>query len=86
MWGGEFGRTPHGQGPDGRDHNAAGFSMWMAGGGVKGGMRYGATDEHGIRSVGKADAPPMTCTPPSCTCSVSTTNASPTATAAVTTA
>jgi hypothetical protein len=53
MWGGEFGRTPHGQGPDGRDHNAAGFSMWLAGGGVKGGMRYGATDEHGIRSVEK---------------------------------
>ena len=51
MWGGEFGRTPHGQGTDGRDHNAAGFSMWMAGGGVKGGMRYGATDEHGIRAA-----------------------------------
>ncbi|MSU78200.1 MAG: DUF1501 domain-containing protein [Gemmataceae bacterium] len=51
MWGGEFGRTPHGQGTDGRDHNAAGFSMWVAGGGVKGGMRYGATDEHGIRAV-----------------------------------
>ncbi len=51
MWGGEFGRTPHGQGPDGRDHNAAGFSMWLAGGGVKGGIRYGATDEHGIRAV-----------------------------------
>ena len=51
IWGGEFGRTPHGQGPDGRDHNAAGFSMWLAGGGVKGGMRYGSTDEHGIRSV-----------------------------------
>lgn len=51
MWGGEFGRTPHGQGNDGRDHNAAGFSMWLAGGGVKGGMRYGATDEHGIRAV-----------------------------------
>ena len=51
MWGGEFGRTPHGQGNDGRDHNAAGFSMWLAGGGVKGGIRYGATDEHGIRAV-----------------------------------
>lgn len=51
MWGGEFGRTPHGQGPDGRDHNASGFSMWLAGGGVKGGIRYGATDEHGIRAV-----------------------------------
>jgi len=51
VWGGEFGRTPMGQGTNGRDHNSAGFSMWMAGGGVKGGMRYGATDEHGIRAV-----------------------------------
>ena len=51
VWGGEFGRTPGAQKPDGRDHNATGFSMWMAGGGVKGGMRYGATDEHGIAAV-----------------------------------
>ena len=51
VWGGEFGRTPHAQNEDGRDHNAVGYSMWMAGGGVKGGLRYGATDEHGIRSV-----------------------------------
>lgn len=51
MWGGEFGRTPSGQGNNGRNHNAAGFSMWLAGGGVKGGMRYGATDEHGFRAV-----------------------------------
>ncbi|MBL8797704.1 MAG: DUF1501 domain-containing protein [Planctomycetia bacterium] len=51
LWGGEFGRTPTGQGTDGRDHNSAGFSMWLAGGGVKGGMRYGATDEHGSRAV-----------------------------------
>ena len=36
---------------DGRDHNSSGFSFWMAGGGVKGGMRYGATDEHGIAAV-----------------------------------
>jgi len=50
VWGGEFGRTPHAQNEDGRDHNATGFSMWMAGGGVKGGMRYGATDEHGIKA------------------------------------
>ena len=50
IWGGEFGRTPHAQNEDGRDHNATGFSMWMAGGGVKGGLRYGATDEHGIRA------------------------------------
>jgi hypothetical protein len=51
VWGGEFGRTPGAQQQDGRDHNASGFSMWMAGGGVKGGMRYGATDEHGIAAV-----------------------------------
>jgi uncharacterized protein (DUF1501 family) len=51
MWGGEFGRTPHIKKADGRDHNAAGFSFWLAGGGVKGGMRYGATDEHGIKAV-----------------------------------
>jgi hypothetical protein len=51
VWGGEFGRTPGAQGNDGRDHNAKGFSMWMAGGGVKGGHHYGATDEHGIAAV-----------------------------------
>ena len=51
VWGGEFGRTPGAQGKDGRDHNAAGFSMWMAGAGVKGGFRYGATDEHGVAAV-----------------------------------
>jgi hypothetical protein len=51
VWGGEFGRTPTGQGADGRDHNSAGFSMWLAGGGVKGGIRYGATDDHGSRAV-----------------------------------
>lgn len=50
VWGGEFGRTPHAQNDDGRDHNATGYSMWLAGGGVKGGLRYGATDEHGIRA------------------------------------
>ncbi len=51
MWGGEFGRTPAARRDDGRDHNATGFSMWMAGGGVKGGMRYGATDEFGISAA-----------------------------------
>jgi hypothetical protein len=44
LWGGEFGRTTTGQSNDGRNHNNRGFSMWMAGGGVKGGFRYGATD------------------------------------------
>ena len=51
VWGGEFGRTPGAQNDNGRDHNAKGFSMWMAGGGVKGGSRYGATDEYGIEAV-----------------------------------
>lgn len=51
IWGGEFGRTPYAQNGDGRDHNNRGFTMWMAGGGVRGGMRYGATDEHGHRAV-----------------------------------
>lgn len=47
LWGGEFGRTPTAQGTDGRDHNPHGFTMWMAGGGVKGGTAYGATDDYG---------------------------------------
>jgi hypothetical protein len=51
VWGGEFGRTPTGQGADGRNHNSAGFSMWLAGGGVKGGQRVGSTDETGARAV-----------------------------------
>lgn len=51
VWAGEFGRTPYMQGIDGRDHNHKGFSIWMAGGGVKGGMNYGATDEIGYRAV-----------------------------------
>ncbi|MBL8229979.1 MAG: DUF1501 domain-containing protein [Bryobacterales bacterium] len=44
VWGGEFGRTTNGQSSDGRNHNNRGFTMWMAGGGVKGGLRYGGTD------------------------------------------
>jgi hypothetical protein len=47
----EFGRTPFSQGTDGRDHNQYGFSVWLAGGGVKGGMTYGATDEFGYKAV-----------------------------------
>ncbi|AMV30525.1 hypothetical protein VN12_00315 [Pirellula sp. SH-Sr6A] len=50
LWGGEFGRTPTSQG-NGRDHNPHGFTMWMAGGGVKGGFAYGATDEYGYYAV-----------------------------------
>ena len=51
IWGGEFGRTPASEGQKGRDHNNKGFSMWLAGGGVKGGMVYGATDEFGSVAV-----------------------------------
>ncbi|MCC7336139.1 MAG: DUF1501 domain-containing protein [Pirellulaceae bacterium] len=51
LWGGEFGRTPTTDGKDGRDHNPHGFTMWMAGGGVKGGFAYGATDEYGYYAV-----------------------------------
>ena len=51
VWGGEFGRTPVSENGDGRDHNHYGFSMWMAGGGVKGGMSHGATDEFGFKAV-----------------------------------
>jgi hypothetical protein len=51
VWGGEFGRTPMAQGADGRDHNPFGFTMWLAGGGVKGGMTYGATDDYGYYAV-----------------------------------
>jgi len=47
LWGGEFGRTPTAQGADGRDHNPHGFTMWMAGAGVKPGFAYGATDDYG---------------------------------------
>ena len=46
-WGGEFGRTPVMQGTNGRDHNPEGFTMWLSGGGVKGGFRYGSTDDYG---------------------------------------
>jgi hypothetical protein len=51
LWGGEFGRTPYAQIADGRDHNHTGFTTWMAGGGVKGGFRYGATDDFGYEAV-----------------------------------
>jgi uncharacterized protein (DUF1501 family) len=53
VWGGEFGRTPmyQGKGGPGRDHHIKAFSMWLAGGGVRGGMTYGATDELGYNAV-----------------------------------
>ena len=47
LWGGEFGRTPTAEGTDGREHHPFGFTMWLAGGGIRGGMTYGATDEYG---------------------------------------
>jgi uncharacterized protein (DUF1501 family) len=51
VWSGEFGRTPHAQGGDGRDHNNKGFTLWMAGGGTKGGLSYGSTDDYGYEAV-----------------------------------
>lgn len=51
VWGGEFGRTPMAQGSDGRDHNPYGFTMWLAGGGVRGGTIHGATDDYGYYAV-----------------------------------
>lgn len=53
IWAGEFGRTPFSQGSDGRDHNPYGFSIWMAGGGIKGGTVYGSTDEFGYHVTEK---------------------------------
>lgn len=51
VFSGEFGRTPFAQGSDGRDHNPFGFSIWMAGGGIRGGQTYGATDEYGYKAI-----------------------------------
>jgi uncharacterized protein (DUF1501 family) len=51
LWGGEFGRTPTAEGTNGREHHPFGFTMWLAGGGIRGGMVHGATDEFGWHSV-----------------------------------
>jgi hypothetical protein len=51
IWGGEFGRTSDSQGGKGRDHNPGGFTLWMAGGGVKGGFHYGSTDPFGYKAI-----------------------------------
>ena len=51
VWAGEFGRTPMAQGSDGRDHNPFGFTIWLAGGGIKGGTIHGATDDYGYYAV-----------------------------------
>jgi uncharacterized protein (DUF1501 family) len=51
VWAPEFGRTPFAQGSDGRDHNPFGFTVWLAGGGIRGGTVYGATDDLGYYAV-----------------------------------
>jgi uncharacterized protein (DUF1501 family) len=51
VWGSEFGRTPGAQNADGRDHHPYGFSAWLAGGGIRGGVVHGATDEIGFHAV-----------------------------------
>lgn len=51
LWAGEMGRTPHSGGEDGRDHHVSGYTIWMAGGGIRGGMTYGETDEMGMSAV-----------------------------------
>lgn len=51
VWSGEFGRTPTAQGGKGRDHNPNGYSMWLAGGGIRGGRAFGSTDEIGLRAI-----------------------------------
>ena len=79
VWGGEFGRTPMAQGDvnsdnAGRDHHIRGFSMWLAGGGIKPGMSYGTTDELGYYARRKTRSTSTTCTPRCCICWASTTN------------
>ena len=51
VWAGEFGRTPFAQGDNGRDHNPYGYSIWLAGAGIRGGHVHGATDDFGYRAV-----------------------------------
>jgi uncharacterized protein (DUF1501 family) len=51
IWGGEFGRTPTCEGTDGRDHNPHGYTMWLAGGGIRPGMTWGRTDDYGYYAV-----------------------------------
>lgn len=51
VWAGEMGRTPHSAGDDGRDHHVSGYTIWMAGGGIRGGMTFGATDEMGMSAI-----------------------------------
>ena len=77
VWGGEFGRTPMAQG-NGRDHHIKGFSIWMAGGGIKGGISYGNTDEFGYNAEERCAC--VTSTPPCFTNSAFSPNSSPTST------
>ena len=85
IWGGEFGRTPWAQSADGRDHNPYGYTMWMAGAGVKPGFIYGATDEFGYHAVeNRMHIHDLHAT--SCTCWDSITRSSRTATPAATSA
>ena len=51
LWAGEMGRTPHAAGTDGRDHHVSGYTIWFAGGGIRGGMTFGTTDEMGMSAV-----------------------------------
>jgi uncharacterized protein (DUF1501 family) len=51
VWAGEFGRTPMSQGGSGRDHHILGYSTWLAGGGIRGGVQYGETDDFGYKAV-----------------------------------
>jgi hypothetical protein len=51
LWAGEMGRTPHSAGADGRDHHVSGYTIWLAGGGIRGGLTYGATDDMGMSAV-----------------------------------
>ena len=79
LWGGEFGRTPCAQGDVeskdvGRDHNPFGFTMWMAGGGFKPGIIYGATDDSAT-TPSRTKFTSTICTRPSCICSASTISA-----------
>ena len=79
VWSGEFGRTPIVQGSNGRDHNPQGFTVWMAGGGVKGGFSWGKPTNSGI-SPCRTKSTCTTSTPRCCICWASTTSVSPTAT------
>ncbi len=85
VWGGEFGRTPTSQGAKGRDHHSVGFTMWLAGGGVKGGPST-APPTSSASSPSRTRSTSTTCTPPSSTCSASTTSGSRSATAGATSA